>query len=88
MKNTIKQLFVPSAAIVTGLFLVSCDVDKTEEGAMPDVDVDVDAEAGKLPKYDVEGPEVTTGTKKVEMEVPTIDVSIPEDNNGALENNE
>jgi hypothetical protein len=64
--------------------LVSCDVDKTEDGELPDVKVEVEGEA-KLPKYDVDGPDVTVGKKKVEMEVPTIDVDIPkeEDNEPA-----
>ena len=60
------------------LVLVSCDVDKTEDGELPDVKVEVDGEA-KLPKYDVDGPDVTVGKKKVEVEVPTVDVDIPEE---------
>ena len=62
--------------------LVSCDVDKTEDGELPDVKVKVDGEA-KLPKYDVNGPDVTVGKKKVEMEVPTVDIDVPkEEENG------
>ena len=45
--------------------LVSCDVDKTEDGELPDVKVEVEGEA-KLPKYDVHGPDVTVGKKKVD----------------------
>lgn len=64
--------------------VVSCDVDKTEDGELPDVKVEVEGEA-KLPKYDVDGPDVTVGKKKVEVEVPTVDVDIPkeEDNEPA-----
>ena len=71
------------AALLT-VSLVSCDVDKTEDGELPEVKVQVEGEA-KLPKYDVDGPDVTVGKKKVEMEVPTIDVDIPkeEDNEPA-----
>jgi len=58
--------------------LVSCDVDKTEDGELPDVKVKVDGEA-KLPKYDVNGPDVTVGKKKVEMEVPTVDIDVPKE---------
>ncbi|QJE99198.1 hypothetical protein HHL09_05380 [Luteolibacter luteus] len=58
--------------------LVSCDVDKKEDGELPKVKVDVEGEA-KLPKYEVHGPEVTVGEKKVEMKVPTIDVDIPKE---------
>ena len=54
--------------------LASCDVDKVEDGEMPEVKVEGEA---KLPKYDVEGPKVTVGKK--EVEVPTIDVDLPEE---------
>ena len=43
---------------------------------MPEVKVEGEA---KLPKYDVEGPDVEIGKKKVEVEVPTIDVDLPEE---------
>ena len=51
---------------------------------MPKVKMEVEGDA-KLPKYDVHGPEVTVGEKKVEMKVPTIDVDVPkeEDNEPA-----
>lgn len=60
------------------LALVSCDVDKKEDGALPKVKMEVEGEA-KLPKYEVHGPEVTVGEKKVEMKVPTIDVDVPKE---------
>jgi hypothetical protein len=56
--------------------LVSCDVDKTEEGSMPEVKVEGEA---KLPKYEVHGPEVTVEKKKVEVEVPKVKVDVPEE---------
>lgn len=61
-----------------GLFLSSCDVDKKEDGELPDVKVQVDGEA-KLPKYEVHGPEVTVEKKKVEVEVPKVRVDIPKE---------
>ena len=64
-----------TAVSAFALTLASCDVDKVEDGEMPKVNV----EEGKLPKYDVEGPDVTVEKKKVEMEVPTIDVDLPEE---------
>lgn len=60
------------------LFMLSgCNVEKTEEGKLPDVDVKADA--GELPKYEVETPEVEVGTKTVEVEVPTATVEMPDD---------
>jgi hypothetical protein len=56
--------------------LVSCDVDKTEDGSVPKVKVEGEA---KLPKYEVHGPEVTVEKKKVEVEVPKVKVDIPEE---------
>ena len=41
---------------------------------MPDVDVDV--EGGKLPHYDIHGPDVHVGEKEVEVEVPDVDVDV------------
>ena len=54
------------------LALSACDVDQTEEGSLPEVNV----EGGNLPEYDVEpvDVDVQTGTKTVE--VPTVDVDI------------
>lgn len=64
------------AALVgaTCLGLAACDVDQTEEGEMPDVDVS----GGQAPEYDVEGPEVNVGTETRTVETPTIDVDPPE----------
>lgn len=71
--------FVTTALIaVATLGLAACDVDQTEEGSLPDVDVDADG--GNLPEYDVEGPEVETGTTTVE--VPTVDIEGPDDAEG------
>jgi hypothetical protein len=66
-------------SVACGLCLVSCEVEKVEEGRAPDIDIDADP--GKLPKYDVDAPDVEVGTKKVEVDVPTIDV-IPPDEDG------
>jgi hypothetical protein len=81
MKIPYRSVLIGGQAVIASwltLALVSCDVDKTEDGELPDVKVEVDGEA-KLPKYDVDGPDVTVGKKKVEVEVPTVDVDIPEE---------
>lgn len=75
------------------VFTTSCDVDQTRETKLPDVDVDVDTEAGQLPKFDVDWADVNVGTKtktikvpkvvvvmeEEEIEVPYIDVDMPDD---------
>jgi len=76
-------------------FMTSCDVDQTRKGDLPsvDVDLDVDAEEGRLPAFDVDWADidVRTTTKTVEVpklvvvmeeeeiEVPVIDVDMPEE---------
>ncbi|MBK1829960.1 hypothetical protein JIN77_04430 [Verrucomicrobiaceae bacterium R5-34] len=76
MKNTLTLL---PAIIASGAFLCSCKVEKTEEGKLPDVEVDVDTEKGNLPKYDVDAPEVDVNKKKVEVTVPDVDVTMPDE---------
>lgn len=84
MKTTMRILF--SIALIS---LVSCDVDQTQEGEMPEVDVNV--EEGDMPEYDVDWADVdvntTTRTVEVpkvvvvmeeeEVEVPVVDVDMP-----------
>ncbi|GAA5481497.1 hypothetical protein [Haloferula sargassicola] len=65
-----------AAVSAFALTFAACDVDKVEDGELPDVKVEGET---KLPKYDVEGPDVKVEKKKVEMEVPTIDVDLPEE---------
>jgi hypothetical protein len=55
------------------LSLSACRVEKTEEGEMPDVDV----EAGKLPEYDVDPAKVEIGTDTKKVIVPDVDVKVP-----------
>jgi hypothetical protein len=53
------------------------EVEQTQEGEMPDVDVDT--EGGNLPEYDVEGPDVDVGTEEKTIEVPDVDVTMPDE---------
>ena len=76
-------------AVWIGMTLI--DVDQTESGEMPDVDIAVDADGGELPEYDVDTGEVNVGTEtetvlvpevvmvEEEVEVPTVDVEEPEE---------
>ncbi|WP_224483234.1 hypothetical protein [Robertkochia aurantiaca] len=77
--------------ILLAAFTLSCNVKTEEKGEMPEVDVDVDTEAGELPEYDVnwadvnvttttkmvEVPKIIVVTEEEEVEVPVIDVDMP-----------
>jgi len=59
--------------IVAPLFafgLAACDVDQTEEGELPDVDV----EGGQVPEYDVDAADVDVGTDTQTVITPDVDV--------------
>lgn len=69
-----KRAITTIGAAVTALFLSACDVDKTQDGKMPEVDVDV--KSGQLPKYDVDAADIDVGTKEVEVTVPDVDIDV------------
>lgn len=78
--------------IVIALLIISCDIDKKKEAKLPEVDVDIDTEAGRLPSYDVDWADVNVGTRtktvsipkvvvvmeEEEVEVPYVDVDMPD----------
>ena len=68
--------FLTAASI---LGLAACDVDQTKEAELPDVEVN--ASGGQLPEYDVDAPTVNVGTENKTIEVPTVDVDPPKDDN-------
>ncbi|MBC7981015.1 MAG: hypothetical protein H7Y36_10675 [Armatimonadetes bacterium] len=76
MKNCTKYSIIALPILLSAAALTSCDVDKVKDGEMPEVKVEGEA---KLPEYDVDGPEVKVGKKKVEVEVPTVDIQAPKD---------
>ena len=73
------------------LFATSCKIDQTKEAELPDVDVEV--EEGQLPAFDVDWADIDVGTKtetvevpkvvvvmeEVEVEVPYLDVDMPDE---------
>lgn len=61
------------ALVALGLTL-GCDVEQTEEGEMPDVEV----ESGELPEYDVDAADVDVGTKTKTVEVPNVEIVMEE----------
>lgn len=93
MKNLRNRtLTLPSTALFAAIALTAgCDVDKTQAGELPDVDVDV--ESGSLPSYDVDWADVDVSTttetvtvpklkvvmEEESVEVPSIDVDLPGD---------
>lgn len=69
------RLMISGAFLVATLGMAGCDVEKTEEGSLPEVDV----KGGNLPKYDVDTPDVDVGTKEKTITVPDVDVDMPDD---------
>ncbi len=68
MRKIIIATILPAAA----LGLAACDVEQTEEGDMPEVDMQVDG--GELPEYDVDTADVDVEMEEETIEVPTLDV--------------
>ena len=63
--------FIIVPALLMVLFLqASCNVEKTQEGKLPDIDVE--DESGKLPDYDVDAADVDIETKEKTIEVPKV----------------
>ncbi|GFD80087.1 hypothetical protein KUL118_29490 [Tenacibaculum sp. KUL118] len=94
LKHLTKIFAVSSLALAAS----ACDVKKTDDGEMPNVDVesgelpeyevkktddgkmpDIDIEGGELPEYDVDTVDVDVRTETKEVEVPVVDVDMPED---------
>jgi hypothetical protein len=80
-----------SILMLASVFAISCNVKKEDKGEMPEVDVDVSADAGELPEYEVNWADVNIGTttkmvkvpkvvivmEEEEVEVPVLDVDMP-----------
>ncbi len=73
MKSGIKVVLAVSC-----LGFAACDVDTKGNVQVPDVDVN--ASGGELPDVDVTGPDVNIGTENKTVQVPTVDVDVPEEN--------
>ena len=61
----------------SAIALGGCRAEQTQEGELPDVDVT--AEGGQLPEYDVETADVDVGTREETVTVPDIDVTMPDE---------
>jgi hypothetical protein len=73
-----KKLLTLLIAPLFAFGMTACDVDQTEEGEMPEVEV----QEGELPAYDVDAAdvEVTEDT----ITVPDVDVTAPEEDDDTL----
>ena len=65
------RIIATSLALAGLAALAACDVDQTEEGSLPEVDVN--ATGGDLPEYNVQTEDVNVGTEQTEVTVPTIE---------------
>ncbi len=73
-----KSIFFLAPALAFGF--AACSVEQTEEGDMPEVDV----QEGQLPEYDVDAADVDVGLDTTTVTVPDVDVNEadPQDTTG------
>lgn len=69
-----KRIIAASLALPFAIGLAACDVDQTQEGDLPEVEVT----GGQLPEYDVETADVDVGTEEKTVEVPDVDITMPD----------
>ena len=69
MKLTTGLVMVPALAFG----LAACDVKQTQEGKLPDVEV----QGGQVPKYDVDAGDVDVKTEEKVITVPTLEYDTP-----------
>ncbi len=62
------------AVIVVAVGFYMVDVDVTDEGSLPDVDVS--AEGGEMPEVDADVGSVEFGSETEQVQVPDVDVSV------------
>ena len=69
-----KRIFITSLIAPLAIGLAACDVDQTQEGDLPEVEVT----GGQMPEYDVETADVDVGTEEKTVEVPDVDITMPD----------
>lgn len=70
--------FIIALMAISSIGLYSCDIDKTKDGELPTVDVDVDTDPGKLPEFDVDWVDINVGTTTKTITVPTVEIVMEE----------
>ena len=73
------RLMSKAAMLASCFVIAACDVDQTKEAELPDVDVN--ASGGQAPEFDVDAATVNVGTENKTVQVPTVDVDAPKDDN-------
>lgn len=77
MSRTVLILLAIAALVLLVLFATGfLNVNQTQEARLPDVDVS--AEGGQAPAFDVDSKEVVVGTTESNVSVPDVDVSTKE----------
>jgi hypothetical protein len=69
-----KRLWTLALLPALGFSLAACRVEKTEEGELPDVEV----EGGKLPEYDVDPARIEIGRDTKTVVVPDVRIIRPD----------
>ena len=65
-----KLFMVPALTLGLAVGVAACDVDQTEEGDLPEVNV----EGGNLPEYDVDAAEIEVNTDTSMVVTPDVDI--------------
>lgn len=65
--------------IGVGALITSCNIKKEEKGELPEVDIDVMADAGELPEYEVNWADIDVGTTTKTVNVPKVVVVMEEE---------
>lgn len=74
MSRTVLILLAIAALVLLVLFATGfLNVNQTQEARLPDVDVS--AEGGQAPAFDVDSKEVVVGTTETNVSVPDVDVT-------------
>jgi hypothetical protein len=77
MKTSVAVVGGLVAAVVIAGAIYLIDIDQTQEGSLPDVDVSV--EGGELPKFDAEVGSIEMTEEEVTVEVPKVEVTSEEE---------
>jgi hypothetical protein len=62
------QKILPISLVLLLVPLTSCQIEREQAGRLPDIEV----EPGRLPEYDIQGPEVNIGVKERTVTVPKV----------------
>ncbi len=77
MSRTVLILLAIAALVLLVLFATGIlDMNQTKEARLPDVDVS--AQGGQAPAFDVDAKEVVVGTTETNVSVPDVDVDTKE----------